>query len=93
MSLAHCGYVGLGCAVVYVSPLTQNVGVAVGIVTLLVLISTLLIRFTSTVEKTTKGVIHEMQADGDLPTTLERTEIRQALESLDAKLDRILEGQ
>ncbi len=93
MSVAHIGYVGLGWAVITASTLTQNVGVAVGIVTLLVLISTLLIRFTSTVERTTKGVIHKMQADGDLPTTLERTEIRQTLESLDGKLDRILEGQ
>ena len=92
MTVAQFGYVGLGWAVVSASTWMQNIGAAVGIVTLLVLISTLLIRFASTVERTTKSVIHKMQADGDLPTTLERIEISKALESLDRKLDKILEG-
>ena len=82
MSIPQIGYVGLGWAVVAASTLTQNIGVAVGIVTLLVLLSTLLIRFTTAVEKATRGVIHEMQADGDLPTRLERDEIQKALVSL-----------
>ncbi len=82
MSISQVGYAGLGWAVLAASTLTQNIGVAVGIVTLLVLLSTLLIRFSAAVEKATKGVIHEMQADGDLPTRLERDEILKAVASL-----------
>jgi len=76
------GYVGMGWAVIIATTVTENIMVAVGIVTLIVLLSTLLIRFSSAVEKATRGVIHEMQADGDLPTRLERDEILKTLASL-----------
>ena len=82
MTVPQIGYAGLGSAVFAASSLTQNLGVAVGIVTLLVLLSTLLIRFTATVQRSTQAVIHKMQADGDLPTRLERDEILKAIASL-----------
>ncbi len=92
MTVPQVGYFGLTGAVFAASTLSQNIGIAVSIVMLLVLLSTLLIRFASTIEKTTKSVIHRMQADGDLPTRLEREEITRTLEVLDQKMDRLLEG-
>lgn len=82
MSLAQVGYVGIGWSVLLATTVTENIAIAVGIVTLLVLISTLLIRFSAAVEKKARDVISQMQADGDLPTRLERDEIQKALVTL-----------
>ena len=82
MSMPQIGYVGLGWAVIAASTITENIGVAVGVVSILVLLSTLLIRFTKSVEKVARSVIREMQASGDLPTRLEREETAKALATL-----------
>ena len=82
MSLPQIGYAGLGWAVVLASTVTENIGVAVGLVSILVLVSTLLIRFNQVVGKMAREVIWEMQADGDLPTRLEREETAKALATL-----------
>lgn len=102
MTIAQVGYFGLTGAVFAASTwtqnvfaastLTQNIGIAVGVVTLLVLISTLLIRFTSTVEKVTKSVIYRMQADGDLSTRREEEALQETLKALEQKVDRLLDS-
>ena len=82
MTIPQIGYAGLGWSIVAASTLTQNIGVAVGIVVLLVSLSTLMIRFTSVVEKIVRNVINKMQIDGDLATKLERDEILKAVVQL-----------
>ncbi len=82
MSFPQIGYLGIGWAVILASTVTENVGIAVGIVTILVLLSTLFMRMNNVIEKIAKDVIHEMQSDGDLPTMLEREETAKALASL-----------
>ncbi len=82
MSITQAGYVGLIWSVIAASTMTQNIALAVGVVTFLVLLSTLLIRFSSAVEKIVKNVIRKMQVDGDLPTNLEREEILKSVVTL-----------
>ncbi len=82
MSISYAGYVGLMWSVLAASTLTQNIGIAVGVVVILVSLSTLMIRFESVVEKIVRNVINKMQAEGDLPTNLEREEILKAVVTL-----------
>ncbi len=82
MTIPQIGYAGLGWSIVAASTATQNIGYAVGIVIILVSLSTLMIRFTSVVEKIVRNVINKMQIDGDLATKLERDEILKAVVQL-----------
>ncbi len=92
VSVPQVGYFGLAWAGMIGAATYDNLAyIAIGI-GIVVGISTLLIRINTIVKTGAKGVVHEMQATGELPTTLERREIRQALESLDQKLDRLLEN-
>lgn len=82
MSITQVGYAGLAWSLVAASTATQNIGMAVGVVIILVSLSTLMIRFTSVVEKIVRHVINKMQVDGDLATKLERDEILKAVVTL-----------
>ena len=82
IDLYIAGYTGLAWSVVMATTVTEDIALAVGVVTLIVLLSTLLIRFSSAVDKAARGVIYEMQADGDLPTRLERDEIAKAIATI-----------
>ncbi len=92
MTVPQVGYFGLAWAGMIGAVTYDNLAlIAVGI-GIVVGISTLLIRINTIVKTGAKGVVHEMQATGELPTTLERKEIRDLLKSLDERMDKLLEG-
>ncbi len=91
MTIQHIGYIGMGWAAVMAAAVTDNLAIAGGVLLILVAISTLMIRLASSIEKAARGVIHEMQADGELPTMLERQEMQRALLALTEKLADMLE--
>ncbi len=86
MTISQMGYTGLSLAVVAASTLKENLGVTLTLILILVALSTLMIRITSTIRRTTRDevrvTIRKMQTDGDLPTNRERVEVLKALATL-----------
>ncbi len=86
MSISQMGYTGLSLAIVAASTLKENLGVTLTLILILVALSTLMIRITSTIRRTTRDevriTIRKMQTDGDLPTNRERVEVLKALATL-----------
>ncbi len=86
MTISQMGYTGLSLAIVAASTLKENLGVTLTLILILVALSTLMIRITSTIRRTTRDevrvTIRKMQTDGDLPTNRERVEVLKALATL-----------
>ncbi len=86
MTISQMGYTGLSLAIVAASTLKENLGVTLTLILILVALSTLMIRITSTIRRTTRDevriTIRKMQAAGDLATNRERVEVLKALATL-----------